>query len=34
MVYAALCTLGIFAFLRLDWELLPSLPTPVARVIT
>jgi len=33
-VYAALCTLGILSLLRLDWELLPDLPTPVARVIT
>ncbi|MBN1836700.1 MAG: efflux RND transporter permease subunit, partial [Spirochaetales bacterium] len=34
MVYASLCTLGVISFLRLDWELLPTLSTPVARVIT
>ena len=34
MLYAAVSTLGIVSFLRLDWELLPALPVPVARVIT
>jgi HAE1 family hydrophobic/amphiphilic exporter-1 len=33
MLYAALFTLGLLCFFRLDRELLPRLPIPVARVL-